>query len=110
VLGNPIDIELKSGVRGGRGFGLGGLGLGGRAEGACGGPGFGGRRGKEGVDEGTVGGSAELADDEAHLEANRIIKSADRSRTQGEGSGREHGQPGLEAEERRTRRALLRRP
>ena len=74
VLGDPIDIELKSGVSGGRGFGLGGLGLGGGAEGACGGRGFGGRRGKEGVDEGTVGGGAELADDEAHLEANRIIQ------------------------------------
>ena len=45
VLGDPIDIELKSGVSGGRGFGLGGLGLGGGAKGARGGRGFGGRRG-----------------------------------------------------------------
>lgn len=72
VLGDPIDIELERGVRGGRGFALGWLGLGGGAEGACGGGGFGGRRGEEGVDEGTVGGGAELADDEADLEENQI--------------------------------------
>lgn len=75
VLGDPFDIEVERGVRGGGGrasaAALGRLGLGGGAEGACGGGGVGERRGEQGVDEGTVGGCAELADDEAHLGINR---------------------------------------
>lgn len=69
VLGDPFDIEVERGVRGGRSFAaaLGRLGLGGGAERACGGGGVGERRGEQRVDEGTVGGRAELADDEAHL-------------------------------------------
>lgn len=66
MLGDPIDIEVERGVL--RSFSLGGLGLRGGAEyGAGRGVGVGGRRGEEGVDEGTVGGGAELAYDEAHL-------------------------------------------
>lgn len=97
VLSDPFDIEVERGVRGRGALGaaLGRLGLGGGAEGACGGGGVGERRGDERVDEGTVGGCAELADDEAHLGVGGSL-TTDETRSEGEGGSCKYATEGRE--------------
>lgn len=82
MLGDPVDIELERRRRvvrsPGATFSALGLGLASRGgsspERASGLAGIGGRRGEQRVDEGAVGGGAELPDHQSHLHAEEPMK------------------------------------